>query len=151
VAAAAAVLLAGLLDSLDGAVALLTGRATPSGSVLDSVADRLGEVAWLIAFWVAGVPAGLLVPAGAVSWLHEYVRARAAVAGMAEIGVVTVGERPTRVAVAAAGLVVAGAVGLLRPGWAGGVLTAAAAAWLVLGLVGAVQLATAVRRALTTD
>jgi CDP-diacylglycerol--glycerol-3-phosphate 3-phosphatidyltransferase len=145
------VLLAAVADGLDGAVAVISGTTSRTGFVLDSVADRLGEVAWLIAFWVAGVPAGLLVPAGAVSWLHEYVRARAAVAGMAEIGVVTVGERPTRVAVAAAGLVVAGAVGLLRPGWAGGVLTAAAAAWLVLGLVGAVQLATAVRRALSTD
>jgi CDP-diacylglycerol--glycerol-3-phosphate 3-phosphatidyltransferase len=51
--------------------------------------------------------------------------------------VVTVGERPTRVIVAVAGLVV------------GPLLTVAAGAWLVLGVAGLVQLAVAVRRGLS--
>jgi CDP-diacylglycerol--glycerol-3-phosphate 3-phosphatidyltransferase len=88
------------------------------------------------------------VAAGGVSWLHEYVRARAAAAGMTGIGVVTVGERPTRAAVAVAGLVVAGAAGLIREPWAATVLTIAAAAWLALASAGLVQLAATVHRTL---
>jgi len=131
------VLLASFADALDGAVAVVSGKVTKLGFVLDSVADRLGELAWLVAFWLAGAPGWLVVAAGAVSWLHEYVRARATAAGLRGIGVVTVGERPTRVIVAVAGLVV------------GPLLTVAAGAWLVLGVAGLVQLAVAVRRGLS--
>jgi phosphatidylglycerophosphate synthase len=137
------VLLAGLADTLDGAVAVLSGRTTRVGYVLDSVADRIGEAAWLTAFWLAGAPAGLVVAAGGVSWLHEYARARATAAGMSEIGAVTVAERPTRVSIAISGLLLAGVFGHVPL-----VLTVGAAAWLALALVGAVQLAIAIRRAL---
>jgi CDP-diacylglycerol--glycerol-3-phosphate 3-phosphatidyltransferase len=143
------VLLASVADGLDGAVAVVTGRVSRLGFVYDSVADRAGEAAWLAAFWVAGAPGWLVVAAGAVSWLHEYVRARAAAAGMAGIGTVTVGERPTRVAVATAGLVVAGAAGLVRDVWAAPVLTGAAAAWLALAVLGLAQLAVIVHRELS--
>ena len=138
--AALLVLLAALADTLDGAVAVLSGRATRRGYVLDSVADRVGEAAWLAAFWLAGAQAGVVVAAGAASWLLEYARARATAAGMSEVGVVTVGERPSRVLVAAAGLLVAGVAS-----W---VSTVAAAIWLVLAVVGLGQLAVAIRRAL---
>jgi phosphatidylglycerophosphate synthase len=142
------VLLASVADGLDGAVAVVTGRASRLGFVYDSVADRVGEAAWLAAFWVAGAPVWLVVAAGAVSWLHEYVRARAAAAGMAGIGAVTVGERPTRAAVAVAGLVVAGAAGLVHGPWTPPVLTIAAAAWLALAVAGLIHLAVTVHRAL---
>jgi phosphatidylglycerophosphate synthase len=142
------VLLASVADGLDGAVAVVTGQVSRAGFVYDSVADRVGEAAWLAAFWVAGAPGWLVVAAGAVSWLHEYVRARAAAAGMTGIGVVTVGERPTRAAVTVTGLVVAGAAGLIREPWAATVLMIAAAAWLALALVGLLQLATTVHRTL---
>jgi phosphatidylglycerophosphate synthase len=142
------VLLASVADGLDGAVAVVTGRTSRLGFVYDSVADRVGEAAWLAAFWVAGAPGRLVVAAGALNWLHEYVRARAAVAGMAGIGAVTVGERPTRAAVAVAGLVVAGAAGLIREPWAATVLTIAAAAWLAVASAGLLQLAATVHRAL---
>ena len=134
------VLLASVADGLDGAVAVVAGRTSRLGFVVDSVADRLGELAWLVAFWLAGAPGWLAVAAGAASWLHEYVRARAIAAGMREIGAVTVAERPTRVIVTIAGLTL---------GNAGPALTLAAAAWLTLGVVGLVQLAVAVRRDLT--
>jgi phosphatidylglycerophosphate synthase len=142
------VLLASVADGLDGAVAVVTGQASRAGFVYDSVADRVGEAAWLAAFWVAGAPGWLVVAAGAVSWLHEYIRARAAAAGMAGIGAVTVGERPTRAAVAVAGLVVAGAAGLVHDAWVPSVLTLAAAAWLALALAGLIHLAVVVHRAL---
>ncbi|GGK70255.1 CDP-alcohol phosphatidyltransferase family protein [Mangrovihabitans endophyticus] len=144
------VLLASFADGLDGAVAVVTGRTSRIGFVYDSMADRLGEAAWLAAFWLAGAPGWLVVAGGAVSWLHEYVRARAAAAGMPDIGVVTVAERPTRVSVAAAGLVVGGAVGLIFSGTGASdrVVTVAAAAWLVLALAGLAQLVVVVRRRL---
>jgi phosphatidylglycerophosphate synthase len=144
------VLLAAFADSFDGAVAVITGRVSRSGFVVDSVADRVGEVAWLAAFWVAGAPGWTVVAAGAVSWLHEYLRARATAAGMADIGVVTVGERPTRVSVAISGLLVGGVAGLVHEGWDGAVVTIGAAAWLTLAVVGLAQLITAVRRELST-
>ena len=41
-------LLASVMDMLDGALARLTNRAGPFGAVLDSVADRLGEALLLV-------------------------------------------------------------------------------------------------------
>ncbi len=143
------VLLASFADGLDGAVAVVTGQVSKIGYVYDSVADRLGEAAWLVAFWMAGVPAWLVVTAGGVSWLHEYVRARATAGGMREIGAVTVGERPTRVSIAISGLVFGGIAGFVHHDWQPTVLTVAAAAWLALAVVGLCQLGVAVRRSLS--
>jgi len=143
------VLLASFADALDGAVAVVTGRASRFGFVYDSVADRLGELAWLAAFWVAGVPGWLAAAAAAVSWLHEYVRARAAAGGMDGLGIVTLGERPSRVSVAISGLLVGGLAALLHPGWETTVVLVAAVVWLALGAIGLVQLGLAVRRELS--
>ncbi|MEV6493602.1 CDP-alcohol phosphatidyltransferase family protein [Actinoplanes sp. NPDC051633] len=136
IVAALLVLAASFADSFDGAVAVVTGRAGKAGFVVDSVADRLGEAAWLVALWVGGAPAWLAVAAGGVSWLHEYVRARATAAGMADIGAVTLGERPTRVSAAISGLLIGGVAGLVHAEWAATVLTVATAAWLALSVVG---------------
>jgi phosphatidylglycerophosphate synthase len=139
--AAVLVLVAALADGLDGAVAVITGKATRLGYVYDSVADRVGEAAWLAAFWLAGAPGWLVVVAGAASWLQEYARARATAAGMSEIGVVTVAERPTRVLVAIFGLLAAVAYAPL--------ITVATAVWLALAAVAGIQLLFAIRRALS--
>jgi phosphatidylglycerophosphate synthase len=147
-AGALLVLLAAVADGLDGAVAVVTGRVTRAGHVYDSVADRLGEAAWLTAFWLAGTPAWLAVTAGAASWLHEYLRARAATTGLTEIGAVTVGERPTRVSVAVTGLLLAPIAALVAPAWTIPVLTVTVAIWLFLQIVGLLQLTVAVHRAL---
>ncbi|MEH0937549.1 CDP-alcohol phosphatidyltransferase family protein [Micromonospora psammae] len=142
------VLLASVADSVDGAVAVATGRTSRLGYVYDSVADRLGEIAWLVAFWLVGAPGALVVAGGALSWLHEYVRARAVAAGMREIGAVTVGERPTRVCVALVGLLLAGLTGLIDPDLAAGTITMATAVWVLLAGFGLGQLLSTVRRAL---
>ena len=147
-AAAVFVLLAGVADSVDGAVAVATGRSTRLGYLYDAVADRVGEAAWLLAFWLVGAPGVLVVVGGALSWLHEYVRARAVSAGMREIGAVTIGERPTRVAVALVGLLLAGLAGLIEADFAAGTITVLAAVWVLLALFGLAQLLAAVRRAL---
>jgi CDP-diacylglycerol--glycerol-3-phosphate 3-phosphatidyltransferase len=141
VVAAVLVLLAGLADTLDGAV--VSGRATRFGYVLDSVADRVGEAAWLTAFWLAGAPAWAVVAAGAASWLHEYARARATATGMSEIGAVTVGERPTRVSIALVGLLAAGALGRAPV-----VVTVGVVVWLALAVAGLGQLTVVIRREL---
>lgn len=141
-AAAALVVVSGLLDNLDGAVAVLRDRVTRTGFVLDSAADRISDGLYLLAFWRLGAPAGWCVGAGAAVWLLEYVRARAGNAGMGEIGVVTVGERPTRVILAAAAFAAAPVVGHATAA------TGAAVATLAVAAVGLAQLAVVVRRLL---
>ncbi|SDZ07020.1 CDP-diacylglycerol--glycerol-3-phosphate 3-phosphatidyltransferase [Micromonospora pattaloongensis] len=145
---ASLVVLSAVADSVDGAVAVTTGEPTRLGYVYDSLADRLGEAAWLTAFWLLGGAGPLVVAAGVLSWLHEYVRARAAAAGMREIGAVTVGERPTRVCVAAIGLLVAGAGAAIEPELPSGIVTLVTAVWILLAVFGLVQLMAAVRTAL---
>lgn len=146
VAAGILVGLSGLLDSLDGALAIGTGRASRRGFVLDSVVDRLTEAAYAAALWVAGAPGWLAVAFGALCWLPDYLRARAGQAGVAETGALSVWERPTRVALTGMTLIGAGVVGGV--GAAALVVTAGAAVGTVLGTVGLVQLGLSLRRML---
>lgn len=140
--AAALVALSGVLDGLDGAVAVLAGRVSRWGYVLDSVCDRVAELGFAGALYAAGAPGWLAVAGAAAGWLQEYLRARAVAAGMSGIGVVTVSERPTRIAVAAMFLLGAGAYPPAGPAW----VTVGAAAGLLAGLAGLVQLLIVVRR-----
>ena len=114
VAAGLLVGLSGLVDSLDGALAIGTGRASQRGFVLDSVVDRLTEVAYAAALWVAGAPGWVAVAFGALCWLPDYLRARAGQAGVDRTGPISVWERPTRVAMA--GMTLGGAGRGLRAG-----------------------------------
>jgi CDP-diacylglycerol--glycerol-3-phosphate 3-phosphatidyltransferase len=146
IAAGVLVGLSGLLDSLDGALAIGTGRASRRGFVLDSVVDRLGEAAYAAGLWVAGAPGWLAVAFGALCWLPDYLRARAGQAGVAETGALSVWERPTRVVMTAMTFIGAGAVA--GAGGAGQVITVGAAAGTLLGAVGVVQLGISLRRML---
>jgi CDP-diacylglycerol--glycerol-3-phosphate 3-phosphatidyltransferase len=147
VLAAVVVALSGIVDNLDGAVAVMTGRTTRWGYVLDSLVDRLSDGLYLVAFWVVGAPGWLCVVGGALMGLQEYARARAGNAGMGEIGVVTIAERPTRVIVTALFLLGAGLYVGAAEGWA----LAGAAAWATISLVGLVQLLVVVRRRLSGE
>jgi CDP-diacylglycerol--glycerol-3-phosphate 3-phosphatidyltransferase len=138
--------LSGLLDSLDGALAIGTGRASRRGFVLDSMVDRLTEAAYAGALWAAGAPGWLAVAFGALCWLPDYLRARAGQAGVRETGALSVWERPTRVLMT--GLTLVGAGVLAGSGLAGAVVTAGAAVGALLGGVGTVQLGLWFRRAL---
>ena len=146
VAAGLLVGLSGLVDSLDGALAIGTGRASQRGFVLDSVVDRLTEVAYAAALWAAGAPGWVAVAFGALCWLPDYLRARAGQAGIDRTGPISVWERPTRVAMAGMALGGAGVVSGL--GWAGAVVTIGAGVGAVLGLLGTVQLGLWLRVAL---
>jgi len=77
-----AVLIAGVMDAFDGALARQTGRESPFGAVLDSTIDRLSEGVVLlgIIYMLAGeLPEWGLILAGAaliLSFTVSYVRAR---------------------------------------------------------------------------
>lgn len=133
-----------LLDSLDGGVAVLQDRQTAWGYVLDSVVDRCSDVVWVLAAVALGCPVELALAVVSGVFLLEYLRARAGGAGLDEVGVVTVAERPTRVIVLAPTLVVCGAL----PAYAGVASVAGPSVLLGLTAVGVVQLAVVVRRAL---
>jgi CDP-diacylglycerol--glycerol-3-phosphate 3-phosphatidyltransferase len=146
VAAAGCILLAALADTVDGALAVISDRYTRLGAVYDSIADRLGEATWLLAWWLLGVPGWLVVVCGAGSWLQEYVRARAAAVGMRSLGVVTVSERPTRILLAIFGLLLSALGGAVRADLAVVGVAIAAVGWAFLAGVGLMQVIVAVRR-----
>lgn len=99
-AAGFVVLVAGLGDMLDGALARYTNRTTPFGAVLDSTLDRLAEAAVLLGLLVlygregsvvVVLLAGIALPA---SLLVSYVRARAESLGLdCQVGLFTRAER----------------------------------------------------------
>jgi len=80
--AAAGVVISGLADLLDGAIARGSGQASPRGAFFDSVADRasdallLGGAAWYLAGESARLPV-LAFAVGACSMLVSYERAKA--------------------------------------------------------------------------
>jgi archaetidylinositol phosphate synthase len=140
------VVLAGVADGLDGAVALATGRARPLGAVVDAVADRLGDLLLAATLVALGAPVGWAVGVAAATFTHEYARARAQSVGMPGVGAVTVAERPTRlilVALPAVGAAVLPA-GVPPLGWTWG--TTFAVTWAALATVGLAQLALGVVR-----
>ena len=107
-AAGFVVLLAGLFDMLDGALARRTNRVTKFGGVLDSTLDRVSEAAVLIGIavfyanrqstWGVTLAAVTMISAQLVS----YIRAKAEALNIkCEIGIFT---RPERVVILSIGL-----------------------------------------------
>lgn len=149
--AAALVVAGGILDGLDGAVALRTGRARPLGAVVDAAADRVGDLLLVAVLGALGAPVAWAVAAAALVLLHEYVRARAQSVGMPGVGAVTVAERPTRVIVVAVAALGAGALPAGTPltGWDWA--TVLVVAWTVVGVLGLVQLVVGILRAIPRE
>jgi CDP-diacylglycerol---glycerol-3-phosphate 3-phosphatidyltransferase len=107
-AAGILVLVAGLFDLLDGALARLTDRVSRFGAVLDSTLDRLSEAAVLLALLVVFVrgqhiDASLLVGVTLLgSLMVSYIRARMEGMGIeCQAGIFT---RPERVIIMSLGL-----------------------------------------------
>jgi phosphatidylglycerophosphate synthase len=161
-AAGALTLLAGVADSVDGAVAVMQGRTSAFGFVWDSTADRLADLAViagpvvLVATtadpgWGTAAVAGGTAAAGLLLLL-EYVRARAQAGQVAAAwALATPGERPTRVILLGLTGLAVGAAQLGGDGLAGAALDAgyplALAVLAVLEGAGCVQLLVAVRHA----
>jgi CDP-diacylglycerol--glycerol-3-phosphate 3-phosphatidyltransferase len=106
------------------------------------VADRVADAAQVVALWALGAPGWLCLAAGGGCGLQEYARARVGAAGMPEVGMLTVFERPTRILLAAFLLV---ACGVLTAS-AAAVATAGAAVWTVLSAAALAQLLRSARR-----
>ncbi len=111
-AAGSLLLLSGLLDAFDGAVARENGRTTLFGGFLDSVCDRFADAAVLIGAMYAGLTAFPQFPGWFPDWflgslaivgslMVSYTRARAEAAGVtASVGI---GERAIRMIILISG------------------------------------------------
>ena len=94
------VLISGLFDMLDGALARFIDKSTKFGGILDSILDRLGEAAVLLGLLIffvryLSVP-GILVVGFTLpgALMVSYLRARAEAAGLiGEVGLFTRTER----------------------------------------------------------
>jgi phosphatidylglycerophosphate synthase len=141
------VVVGGVLDNLDGAVAVMTGRTSRFGYVLDSTADRVSDAAYALALWPLGAPVWLCALAAALAWLPEYVRARAAAGGMTDLEILTVWERPTRVILTA--MLLLGAA--ILPGPANVIASVGTIAWSTFGAIAVIQLLVTTRRRLGVE
>jgi len=105
------VLVAGLFDLLDGALARFTKQTTKFGAILDSVADRISEAAilcglllWYIPQEGASLEIVLIFVVLVGSFLVSYIRARAeGLSWQCQVGLFT---RAERVIVLAIGLLI---------------------------------------------
>jgi phosphatidylglycerophosphate synthase len=138
------VVASGLLDSLDGAVAVLSDRVSRWGALLDAVCDRVADAAYGVALWALGAPAWLAGLWVGLSLLAEYARARGQSLLGGPVDVVTVGERPTRVVITALFL----AACAVLPAHADALATTGAVAGAGCGAVGLLQLLVVLRRTL---
>jgi CDP-diacylglycerol--glycerol-3-phosphate 3-phosphatidyltransferase len=123
---------AGLIDSLDGAVAVMTGRTSRFGYVLDSVCDRISEIAITATLIIVG---GQWVPVMAailLGFLLEYERSRVRAIEGDWDAPLTLAERPTRLIIVGVflGLATLAPFGIAAATWAtvGAVVAALVAA-----------------------
>ncbi len=89
-------LLSLLSDGIDGSTAIVQNKSSKLGATLDSVADRVSESLWAVAFYRLGAPLMWVVALWMVATLQEYARVRLRSEGVHEIGVITLAERPVR-------------------------------------------------------
>lgn len=100
----AALLLSGLLDIIDGAVARASGKASRWGGFLDSTLDRYSDLAVIGGIMLGGLCsplAGIAAMVGSV--MVSYVRARGEIEGvrMSSVGLMERAERIVLVSAAA--------------------------------------------------
>ena len=98
--AGAVLLISGALDSVDGALARMSGTASPAGALMDSVVDRVGEGVVLLGVLILALDqddttlATLVYIAFAGSMMVSYVVARAQALGSPRaVGIMTRAER----------------------------------------------------------
>lgn len=83
-------------DGIDGSTAILQSKQSRLGSLFDSLADRISEALWMYMGYLIGIPLWMALSLWCIASTQEYARARLASLGYAEIGVITIGERPVR-------------------------------------------------------
>ncbi len=89
------VVVMGLMDALDGALARLTGKTTRFGAFLDSTIDRINDAFLIYSLKFVGLPEELVIALIVASFLISYTRARAEGLGlqMEGIGIIERAER----------------------------------------------------------
>ncbi|MEM4970294.1 MAG: CDP-alcohol phosphatidyltransferase family protein [Sulfolobales archaeon] len=90
-----AIAISSLLDAIDGEVARSSGRVSSRGAFLDSLCDRISDLAYIGSLMVLGVSPVLVYIAAGLSLLISYVRARAESLGIyiSGVGLMERGER----------------------------------------------------------
>ena len=97
-----------VLDGVDGAVAIASGRASERGALLDTGADRAADVCFATALGRAGAPRAAASAAAVSALAFEGVRSRLTDNRRRGVGRVTIGDRPTRGGIVLGTLLVAG-------------------------------------------
>lgn len=124
------VIVFGIFDLFDGALARATGKASKFGAFLDSTLDRTGESLVLagvaVGCAVGGFIPGVLLTGLAATFASGVTYTRAKAESLGLHGEVGVAPRPERLAILASGLVLCGSFGGLPTGrpWGDAVLTA---------------------------
>ena len=88
-----------ICDGIDGSLAIITGKASKWGAMLDSVIDRVTEFFWALTFIAIGANKYVVIAALLIASVQEYLRARVGGLGLSEVGVVTIAERPVRASI----------------------------------------------------
>ena len=88
-----------ICDGIDGSLAIITGKASKWGAMLDSVVDRVTEFFWALTFIAIGANKYVVIAALLIASVQEYLRARVGGLGLSEVGVVTISERPVRASI----------------------------------------------------
>jgi len=141
---AVGIFLLGILDGVDGVLAVRRNQVTQWGAFLDSLIDRVVDVAIGAMLVIAGADPLVVLIAVTFTLVHEYMRARAASVGYRLVGVVSVAEKPTRIIL---GLVAFTACSVVT-GHAETFTTISAWVWLWLAFIGLTQLFASYRKAL---
>jgi hypothetical protein len=147
--AALAVLLGQATDVMTRARAIRAGRPTRLGLFYQALVERFAEVCWLVSFLALGARPTSVVLCAFVVWIHEYLRAKLGGTAIHRAGTSTVGDKPFRVGFTLAALLLAALISPVGTDLAAGVVTMVVLCWVALGLIGAAQLFTTIRKALT--
>lgn len=83
-------------DGIDGSMAIISGKSSKWGAILDSIVDRASEIFWMLALYKIGIDLKFLLIIIVIASTQEYIRARSGGLGLSEIGIVTIAERPVR-------------------------------------------------------
>jgi CDP-diacylglycerol--glycerol-3-phosphate 3-phosphatidyltransferase len=109
------VIVFGIFDMFDGALARATGRASKFGAFLDSTLDRTGESLVLAGIAVGcaavGFMEGVLLAGLAVTFASGVTYTRAKAESLGVHGEVGIAPRPERLVLLSAGMVLAGVLG----------------------------------------
>jgi len=136
IAVSLGVLFLAMVDSLDGIVAVRKGKTSHWGAYLDSIVDRIVDVCFAMLLYLGGAPFVACLIAACLTLVHEYMRARATGLGNHDVGAITAGEKPTRVAI----VILFFLACALFNGYARELCSIASYVWLITSAIGITQL-----------